>query len=190
MKRWLSWALAAAIAAPLAIVLHELGHFVVGLAFGVPDLVLHYGNVSDSADKTGIPLWQRGLQAAAGPLATLLIVLGCCVAVLRIGPKPWAVAPAFAAGVRSVGIGVAYLVVRILGKPAQGNFDEMNAATRLGLPPELVIASNVLILLGAWVWLTYRIPSGQRVATLTATVLGTAVGLALYVGWLGPLALP
>jgi hypothetical protein len=115
-------------------VLHELAHFLAGLAFGFPDLVLHYGNVSDGAAKAGFPLWQQGVQAIAGPLATLLIVLTCCVATMRAGPKPWAVAPAFAAGVRSVGIGVAYLIVRILGREARGNFDEMNAATQLVSP--------------------------------------------------------
>ena len=189
-KRWLSWAAAAALAAPVAIVLHELAHFLAGLAFGFPDLALHYGNVSDGAAKAGFPLWQQGVQAAVGPLATLLIVLGCCVATLRVGPKPWAVAPAFAAGVRSVGIGVAYLVVRILGNPAQGNFDEMNAAMGLGVAPELVIAVNVFLLLGMWIFLLSRVPSGHRLAIVSAVVSGTIVGVVVYVGWLGPVVLP
>lgn len=70
---------------PLAIVLHEFVRYLVGWAFGFPDLVLHYGHASDSAAKTGFPLWQQGVEAIGGPLATLLIVVGCRVAVLRVG---------------------------------------------------------------------------------------------------------
>jgi hypothetical protein len=47
-------------------------------------------SVSDSAAEAGFPLGQQGTQAAAGPLATLAIVLACCVAVARFGPHPLA----------------------------------------------------------------------------------------------------
>ena len=104
------------------------------------------------------------------------------------GDRPGA--PAFAAGVRSLGIGIAYLVVRILGKPAQGNFDEMNAAMGLGVAPELVIAANVFLLPGMWIFLLSRVPSGHRLAILSAVLVGTAVGVVVYVGWLGPVVLP
>jgi hypothetical protein len=189
MMRRLPWALAAAVAAPLAIVVHELGHFIVGLTFGFPDLVLHYGNVSDGAAKAGFPAWQQGLQAAAGPLVTMLIVLGCCAAA-RGRVKHLAITTGLAAGVRSVGIGVAYGLARMLGRDAQGNFDEMNAAKGLGLSPELLIGLNVLIVAGAWVFLISRVPAGNRFSTLGAVAVGTAAGVAVYAMWLGPLLLP
>jgi hypothetical protein len=191
LNRWVAWGVAAALAAPLAILLHELAHFLAGLVFGFPQLMLHYGSVSDAAAESGFPEWQRGIQAAAGPLATLLIVLGCGVAVRRVGPSPWAVAPAFAAGVRSLAIGVGYLIARILRRPSEGaNFDELNAARHLGVAVEPVIATNVVILLAAWVFLIRRVPRGQRIATITAIAVGTIGGLALYIGWLGPWLLP
>src|SRR5262245_45444508 len=114
LNRWLAWTVAATLAGPLAIIAHELAHLLAGLAFGFPQLALHYGSISDAAAESGFPEWQRGIQAAAGPLATLLIVLGSCVAAVRVGPKPWTVAPAFAAGVRSLAIGVGYLIARLL----------------------------------------------------------------------------
>jgi hypothetical protein len=191
LNRWLAWAVTAALAAPLGIILHELAHLLAGLVFGFPELALHYGSVSDRAAESGFPEWQRGIQAAAGPLATLLIVLGCCGAVTRVGSKPWAVAPAFAAGVRSLVIGVGYLIARMLRRPSEGaNFDELNAARHLGVAVEPVIAINVLILLAAWVFLIRRAPRGQRIATLSAIAVGTTGGLALYIGWLGPWLLP
>jgi hypothetical protein len=188
-KSWLAWAGTAALAAPLAIVLHELAHFLAGLAFGFPDLALHYASVSDGAGEAGFPRWQQGIQAAAGPLATLLIVLGCCMTAGRVGPKPRTVAPAFAAGVRSVAIGAAYLAARVLRPEARGDFDELNAANLLGIAAEPVIAANVVILLCAWVFLLSRVRSGQRITTLSAVAAGTVGGLVLY-AWLGPWLLP
>lgn len=190
LQRWLMWAAAAALTAPVAVVLHELGHFATAHAFGFPDVVLHYGSVSDSAAENGFPLWQQGVQAAAGPLVTLTIVILCCYAARRAGSKPWSVAPAFAAGIRSVVIGSTYLFIRLRHPSAQGNFDELNAARDLGLPAELVVAVNVLLLLGAWAFLIRGIPKGRRTAALGATATGTIAGLALYFGWLGPWLLP
>jgi hypothetical protein len=66
MKRWLAFAIAAAVAAPLAIVVHEVAHFLAGLAFHFPNLVFHYASVSDGAAEAGFPLWRQGSEAAAG----------------------------------------------------------------------------------------------------------------------------
>lgn len=187
---WLPWIGTAAVAAPLTIVLHELGHLLAAHAFGFPEVALHYGSVSDGAKEAGFPLWQQGVKSAAGPLVSLGIVLACCYGAVRVGPRPWAVAPAFAAGVRSILIGVAYLVARVRQPGARGNFDEMNAARSLGLAPEFVVAANVLLLLAAWSFLVRRIPRDRRAGAIAGTVVGTFAGLALYIAWLGPWMLP
>lgn len=185
---WL-WFGAAVLAAPATIVLHELGHFIAAHTFGFPDVVLHHGSVSDGAAENGYPRWQIGLKAAAGPLVTLAVVLGCCYAVTKVGPRPWAIAPAFAAGLRSVAIGGAYMFTRLRFPGSRGNFDELNAARGLGLSADLVVAANVGLLVAAWVFLIRRIPQ-RRLRVLGATTAGAVTGLALYIAWLGPTLLP
>ncbi|MBW3569974.1 MAG: hypothetical protein KY467_02595 [Gemmatimonadetes bacterium] len=192
VRGWLAWAGTAALAAPTAVVLHELGHFVAAKSFGFPGVVLHYGSVSHRGAETGAPPWQTGLQAAAGPLVTLVIVLGCVYAVGRSGPRALPVAAAFGAGVRSILIGTAYLLTRILHPSASGsgNFDELNAARSLGLSPDLLVGLSMTVLLAAWIYLFRSIPPGQRLRTVSAVALGTIAGLALYIGLLGPTLLP
>lgn len=112
-RRWLGWAGVAALASPIAIVLHELGHFGAAEAFGFPETTLHFASVSDGADGAGFPDWQHGMKALAGPAVTLVLVLGFAVSARRSGSHPFAVAPAFAAGVRTVVLGGAYFLVRI-----------------------------------------------------------------------------
>jgi hypothetical protein len=123
-------------------------------------------------------------------VVTLLIVAACCFVVLRTGSRAWAVAPAFAAGIRSLIIAPAYLFARVRDGMVGGNFDENNAARHLGISTDLVVAVNVAVLAGAWVFLISRISPGRRALTLSAILVGTAVGLAVYVGWLGPWLLP
>jgi hypothetical protein len=81
-------------------------------------------------------------------------------------------------------------VARITSVEAQGDFDGLNAAHHLGVATGPVIAVNVMILLGAWIFLLYRIQSGHRLKALAAIAAGTIGGFALYTGWLGPWLLP
>ncbi len=179
-------------AAPLAIVLHELGHFVFAKGFGFPDVSLHFSSVNDGADDAGYPLWQQGIKGLAGPAVTIMLVLGFTVAARRHGLGPFTVAPAFAAGVRAVILGGGYLLVRILhpGRVSQGNFDELNAARRLGLPTDLVMAVSVLTVVAAWVYLVRLLPKPIRWKALGATAAGTTIGVVVWVGIIGPIVLP
>ena len=191
-QRWLVWAGVAALAAPLAIVLHELGHFVFAKGFGFPDVSFHFSSVNDGAEDAGYPLWQQGIKGLAGPAVTIALVVGFTVAARRYGPGPLTVAPAFAAGVRAVILGGAYLLVRVLHpeRVSQGNFDELNAARRLGLPTDLVMAVSVLAVVAAWIYLVRLLPKTIRWKALGATAAGTIVGVVLWVSIIGPVVLP
>lgn len=187
---WQAWFLAAALSAPVAIVLHELGHFVVAHAFGFPDVVLRFASISDGAAEAGAPEWQQALKAGAGPLVTLVIVGLCCYLSWRRGPHPWVAAPAFAAGFRSAVVGLSYGVARMRYPGMEGNMDELNFARGLGLSQDVVMALSTLLIMAAWGFLILRIPRTVRAKALLATAAGTGVGLALYIPWLGPMLLP
>jgi len=190
LQRAFVWFGAAALAAPLTIVLHELGHFLTGAAFGFPDLVLRYGSVGSTAAERGFPLWQQGLQAAAGPLVTILIVLLCCLYVARRGPQEMVVATGMVAPVRFL-IGVVYLGYAGLvwlrnGRMEGTNFDEYNVARASGIPLEVLLGFEVLFMLGAWWFLAGKIHRRERGLALLSVGGGMVIGLLLWVNVLGP----
>ena len=96
-----------AIAGPLSIVLHELGHFGACVAFRFPDAVLRFSSVSWAGSEEFDRLWLAGdveaaaaitqpwqvaVVAAAGPVVSYVIAIACVFAVRRSGPgsqAPW-----------------------------------------------------------------------------------------------------
>jgi hypothetical protein len=166
------------------------GHFLVAHAFGFPDVVLHFGSVSDGAAEAGAPQWQQGLQAGAGPFVTLALLGICCGATVRYGARPWIGAPGFAVGIRSVLVGLAYLSARLRGTYRTADFDELNFARALGLPMDAVMATSTALVLGCWIFLALSISPGDRLKSVMAAAAGTAIGVILYVNWLGPWILP
>jgi hypothetical protein len=190
-RRTITLCAIAAVVAPVTIVLHESGHFLAGLALGMHGVRLHFASVSSMAAAEGAPAWQRAAMAGAGPAVTLAIVLACCVAIARSGPRPLLVATALVAGMRSLAICVVYLRARVIhpGAPLEGSFDEVNAARGFGLSPELVIGASIVVLAAAFVFIVRRLPHGGRAASLGAVVLGGSVGIALYLRLLGPMIL-
>lgn len=187
---WIYWLLFAAIAGPIGIVLHELGHLLVAHAFGFPDVVLHFGSISDGAAEAGAPQWQQGLKAGAGPFVTLALLGICCGATVRFGARPWIVAPGFAVGIRSALVGLAYLSARIRGSAGTADLDELSFARALGLSMDAVMAISTALVLVGWIFLALSISPGDRLKSLMAAAAGTAAGVILYVNWLGPWILP
>jgi len=188
--RWVYWVLFAAMAGPIGIILHELGHFLVAHAFGFPDVVLHFGSVSDGAAGAGAPQWQQGVKAGAGPFVTLVLLGICCGATVRFGAQPWIVAPGFALGIRSALVGLAYLGAHFRGTAGKADIDELNFARALGLSMDAVMAASTALVLVSWIFLALSIAPGNRLKSLMAAAAGTAVGLILYINWLGPWILP
>ena len=101
--KWLAGLVGGMIAAPVGIVLHELGHFAVSVAGGFPDTVLRYASVSWTGSSEFRALWRAGdveaaaaiaepwqvaLSAAAGPIVSYLTAIGFVLWVRRCGPGP------------------------------------------------------------------------------------------------------
>lgn len=188
--RWMYWFLFAALAGPIGIVLHELGHFLVAHAFDFPNVVLHFGSISDGGAEAGAPQWQLGVKAGAGPFVTLALLGICCGATVRFGARPWIVAPGFAIGIRSALVGLAYLLARLRGTAGTAEFDELSFARAFGFSGDAVMATSTALVLVCWLFLAFSIPPGGRLKSLMAAAAGAAVGVILYVNWLGPWVLP
>jgi len=196
-SRWMWWTAAAF---PVAVLSHEIGHYVAYRAFGFRGAVLHYGSAShavagefwrlmkegDVAAATLIHApWQAGVAAAAGLLMTYATI-AACVLIARRRPHPFVVGLGLIAAIRF--LGSALVVVMFMFGRRQNGSDEQHVAMTLNVPELAMHLVGITVLFASWRVLL-RFPAqepGGRAATLAGIVLG---GI-LYIGVLGPWLLP
>lgn len=199
----LRWGLGGLIAAPFAILPHELAHYLALLALGVPGLALHHAAVTwdlrefweaiqradfDAAAAVA-PIWGIALSDAMGPMATYGIVAGCCYGCARWRPHPALVAVALLSQLR-IRAGARHLAGQALGNDRPANYDELRVAVLTGIPVEALVGLALLTLLVSGVWLARLLPAGRRLAAVAAMAAGMVVSLYLYLGVVGPWLLP
>lgn len=178
---------------PLTILVHELGHFSVGLTTGLP-LELHPTSVSGGAEPGAAADWLVAPQAGGGPLMTVAMSLVFAALYRRDPRRLWALAAAVAAASRLL-VTTAYLGLRlfllVLGRPyrATPNFDEHNVARALGLPPVLMAAAATLFLIALYVWLLRQVPRDRRFPFVAASIAGVALGAVAWTALPPPLLL-
>ena len=190
VARWAFWAL---LLTPLTLVLHEAGHLLAGLAFGLPGLQLHFSQVSHGniADRSALVL---SLVGFAGPLATMALALAGMLWVLFRRPSIWAFALVIAAASR-LALAAPYTILaglaRLRGErlPPHG-FDEYRAAEALGWSGLSALGVTTAFVAAVLVWLALRLPRGQRFAAWPGLLLGVVLGWVLWMGSLGPTLLP
>lgn len=187
---WGAWCV---VLAPLAIVLHEVGHYAAAAWVGSENPVLHYswtdpGNLPAKSASTD------GVIGLAGPAVSIILALSACAWILVRGPARWAFALAIGAVSRFV-VAVPYtlinLVVRLMGgtvgAPA---FDEYKAGTALGWSGDALLASTVVVLVGVLVFVGRKLPPGERSVAWSGLIAGTVLGWICWMLLLGPAVLP
>ena len=199
----LQWGLGGLIAAPFAVLPHELGHYLALLALGVPGLALHYSAVTwdlrefweaiqradfDAAAAVA-PIWGVAVSDASGPLVTYAVVAACCYGCARWRPHPALVAVGFLAQVR-IGAGARHVVRAAFGMDRPANYDELRVSMLTGIPVEALVAFALVTLLVSGFWLARYFPRGRRIVAVVSMVGGMAAGLYLYAGVVGPWLLP
>ena len=199
----LEWGLGGLLAAPFAVLPHELGHYVVLLLLGVPGLALHYSTVTwdlqeyweaiqradfDAAAAIA-PVWGVVVSDAIGPLITYVIVAVCCYGCARWRPHPGLVAVAFLAQAR-IAVGVIHMVREAFGVARPTNYDELRVSIVTGIPVEVFVVFGLAVLLVSGVWLARCFPAGARVVAVVSMTAGMGASLFLYARVLGPWLLP
>ena len=195
--RWLWWPAASF---PVAVLSHELAHYLAYRAFDFPAPALHYASASSAAGdafwkkmqegdivaatQLMVP-WQAGVSAAAGLLATYVTVAAALM-LTRRRPHPFVVGLGLVAPLRSVGSAVA-LPFLILGR--RSGTDEEHVAMTLHLPELALHVLGIGVLVAAWRAL-FRIPSHEARRGRTAALGGIVLGAVLYLGIIGPWLLP
>ena len=101
--KWLAGLVGGAIAAPIGILLHELGHFGAYVACGFPETALRFSSASWAGSGQFRRLWRAGdleaaaaiaepwqvaVGSAAGPIVSYLTAIACVLWVRRYGSGP------------------------------------------------------------------------------------------------------
>lgn len=201
MRRWL---LAGAAAAPLAVLPHELGHFLVYWALGLPEVALHFSSAGWSGSGAFIQLVVNGDIAAAaelaplrgvavgfgmGPIATYGVVIACCWLCATWRAHPLLVAVGLLANLRIVGPASVVLLLAV-GARVRAGCDECLLASLTGVPLAVLVVPGFVSLVGSVWWLKRYFPRDRRWTAVMSMVAGMAVGIAAYQGVVGPLLLP
>ena len=203
---WLARGVVGAVAVPVAILLHELGHFGAYVAFGFPDPVLRYASASWAGSGEFLTLvragdmaaaaaiaepWKVAVALAGGPMVSYLTAIACVFAVRRFGPGPLSFVLALGLSAPGQGLGaLMVLALDLFGGGFIGNQDEAWVAAIAGIPSSLAVLPGVACLLLAPWFLVTAIPRGRRIQVVAPIAGGMVLGLFGWLLWLGPLLLP
>jgi hypothetical protein len=173
--------------APIAILLHELGHWFALAALGCP-AQLHFAYTTPG---TAIP-HSSWFVVAAGPAITAVMMFGGFFLLLRLrrarlqGPATrvdWLATFSALCALRWLRFGTASMV---LPQPS----DEATLSMACGFPSWLLPFLLVPVALTVFVSTIRLHPSGNRLAPFASAVLGICVGVALWLKVIGPRLLP
>ena len=172
----------AGIVAPIAIVLHELGHFFAFQYFGYSP-VLHFDGCSVSGSHQ-IPSDSQAIVIAGAGIGFTVALSLLSLVVFYFVRHPIV----FASGTVFAGRNIALLPL-ILFFGVDGGGDDRHLSDILGLPEWslyiLILAVN-LVTIG----LLVKFAGKNQKEMLMATIIGGIVGVALWWFWLGPSILP
>ena len=205
-----TWFLMGFLAFPVVTLAHECGHLLIGYLFHWPGPALHYASASfadeeevqrliNSSDFTSAakihPLWQVALSNIAGPLVSVLIILGTAIWTNWRGPQPLTLALGFAAAGRFVAplaTGAVLLVRWLLSVhgPFHPTIDEYSCGLHLGVPPAMVIFLSLTAAACCLFWLLAGVWRRELRWPLTVLVTGITCGAVAYFYFLGPILLP
>ena len=189
---------------PMAVLLHELGHFLAFSALGFQGITLRYASVEwrggpefwhliqtgNAAAASGLAEpWKVALAIGAGPATTYVVLVICALLIRRLGPSSLILAVALAAPLRSMSV-LPVLGYKLLGHESAASLDESRLATLTGIPETMLLALAVVLLVAGW-WLLMRaLPRGQRAEQAVPALAGIMAGGPLWLLWLGPWLLP
>lgn len=207
MRAWLlafGRAVVAALAFPVAVLLHELGHFAAYLVFGFSGVVLSFASVGwqgrhefwrlvEAGDLAGAAAfaepWQVAIGVAAGPVMTYITLVACILVARRYRAPALVLAIGLITPLRWLPAGV-ILVHRLLGRTMFGSGTDEGRLALLGFPEPLLLLLGLVGLIGGWTLLVRAVPRGSRTRRLAPVLAGIVAGGFAWARWLGPLLLP
>jgi hypothetical protein len=172
MSRAAAWFLAALLAVPATVLLHELAHFAAAIALGFHDPRFHPMGIDFVAGD--YPTGHRVAVTAAGFLTTAILTLTAAgVALRRPGPIP--VAVCLAAPLRALAwLPIAGAILR--GEAGIVGGDEANLARLTGLPLALFVGIALSLTLLSWLATALALKKLNRTQAILSLLPGLLLG--------------
>ncbi len=200
----LQWWLGGVVAAPVAVLSHELGHFLTFWALGLPGATLHYssaswrdsdafyrfvlsGDIAAAAELA--PPWQAAAGLGMGLAATYAVVLAACLLCVKWRAHPAIVAIGYLSNIRIVAP-VSIILLAAFGASVSSGCDECLLSLMTGVPLGVLTLLGIISLVASWWWLARYFPRGRRWTAVLSMCAGMLLGLVVYQSLLGPLLLP
>ena len=194
------WFAAGFASVPVAVLLHELGHYTTGRLLGWRDLALHFSRVDLAS---GGPIvasaihapWKVALVYVAGPAVSLALIFVAALLVGGSGRHAMPAALGLSSAVRflwPLATGIVLVLRSIVRNhaPFHPDLDEFNFAANSGIAPWLCLFSSFFAAAIGLFWMTRCLWHRELVSSLVSLALGVTAGFAFYLGFLGPRVLP
>jgi hypothetical protein len=194
------WFAAGFASVPVAVLLHELGHYTTARLLGWRDLALHCSRVNLASrgpivsSATHAP-WKVALVYVAGPAVSLALIFVAALLVGGPGRHAMPAALVLSSAVRflwPLATGIVLVLRRIVSNhaPFHPDLDEFNFAANSGIPPGLCLFFSFFAAAIGLFWMARCLWHRELTSSLVSLALGVAAGFAFYLGFLGPRVLP
>ena len=187
-KQFFKWATFSAVAGPISIVLHEVGHALSALILGYTDINITYHSVA-RIPPLDIQQWEMAITSEAGPIASLIIIVCCYTALLLRKQSIFLRTLAITATIQFTG-GLVYIAGMIFGITSLTEFDGARFAQYLNMPIFIPAIIELLIFVGSWVYFIKSIKINERKIAISGTIFGGMIGIVIWFTLLGPVLLP
>ena len=175
------------LAAPISVVLHEMGHALAAFLIGYSNLYITFrswGGVAPS----GITGLDRAWTSFGGPIASFLIIL-FSYGLIRTRYPDFFRSLGLMASIQFVGAFL-YVIGSILGIEPSSVFDSARAANYLGESIFLFSIPGSLILVSTWVLFIKSIDNMSWKRDVLSMIIGGFFGFVIWFILVGPLILP
>jgi len=176
---------------PGFILVHECGHALAGLGFGLKTK-LHYAITTFNGTREQLTPTVDLLIAMAGPMVSVVLMALGCVWLWKRRRNRWSEpAMVFDWIATSLALNASRWLRGFIGSPSnpQPN-DEALISKALGLPSWLLPYCLALMALIVVVAIIRQHAAGQRLLPFSAIILGGIIGCSLWMWLLGPIILP
>ena len=186
LDRRLLWQ--AILAAPVSIVLHEMGHAFFAYCAGYSGLYITFHSWGGQSP-IGVSSIDRAWICAGGPIASFIIVVVCVFFTYYRPGFGFSWVLGFLAPVQFMGA-LFYVLGAFLGAGVSTAFNSARVAYQLGLSVFVASVRGSFVLVGSWLFFIRSLGVDSRRGKVLSILVGGFIGFLLWLTLFGPLVLP
>jgi len=180
--------LSSILAAPLSVVLHELGHAVTAISVGYSNVYITYHSWGGKMPIDILSV-ERALISSGGPIFSFLIAVVCVLIVLVNSNLIFPKALGILASVQFTGA-LIYVIGSIFGLNVSTVFDSARVAQYLNTSIFITSLPGSLVFIFVWIFFTKSLNKENRLADLSSIIVGGIIGFFIWFFVIGPIILP